>query len=213
MATRFVKFWTAVGILQFASQGLMLYATPFHGTWLVSLLKMIALILLSFGQRLGVAEDIYNGKVVPLYDAYAPEIETQFGRAREHWGKVNDAFKELATLLLKRIAVGGLSGAVSLPNAAGVEAGSQQSQHGQEGDRIAPALPPETATFSTGRHFFAGKADERAETVSGSNASNMRGAIQATIVEAPKPAYEESRALRERFRRQIKERRGGKLVE
>ena len=146
---------------------------------------------------------LYHRNLSPLYDSHAPHVEQYFSNARKHWDEINDAFRELATYLLKRIAVGGLSNAIVLPS-------SEEQSHPSSAQPSATSDPPrqrgallpkETAVFPTGRNFFAGEAEQRAETVINARSGTIGNAIQVAIPEAPRPLYEEARAMRAQFRR------------
>lgn len=217
MAPILIKFWTTYGVVECVAHMLSIYLTPMKGAWLVSVLRAIGLVVMMWGRRLGNVVKLYDRKLVSLFEAQEPEIEAVFARARERGDLINDAFKELATYLLKRIAVGGLSGAVSdLSEAVSAQtvdgdegvAGQRQRAAGVPGRGGSP-LPAETDVFSSGRQFFAG-ADDRADAVANASSDGMGRVIQVAAPEAPKAAYEDLRALRRKLSSRVRQNGKGK---
>lgn len=221
LAPLLVKFWIIYGFADFCSHLLSMYLTPMHGGWLVSILRAIGLVILASGHRLSAAERLYAAKLVPLYEAQEPEVEAMFAQARQRGELIDEAFRELATYLLKRIAVGGLSGAVSdISEAVAAGAEGEQGRAGQATQRRGGGaasegspLPSETTsnTFSSGRQFFAGVPEERAESIASAGvAGNGIGVIRMAAPAPPKAAYEDLRAFRRKLNSRVRQREVGK---
>ncbi|CDF37750.1 unnamed protein product [Chondrus crispus] len=147
--------------------------------------------------------------------------EAIFVQARERGVVIDEAFRELATYLLKRIAVGGLSGAVSdISEAVAAGAEGEQGARAQGRQRAGASAPRDgsrlpseasTNTFSSGRQFFAGAPEERAESIASAGLpGGAMGVIQMAAPEPPKAAYEDLKAFRRKLSSRVKQREKGK---
>lgn len=219
MAPILIKFWASYSLAECGAHMLSIYLTPMNGAWLVSLLRAIGLMVMMWGHRLGKVVELYDLKLVPFYEAREPEIEGAFAQVRERGELVNDAFKELATYLLKRIAVGGLSGAMNDLSEAvsGQSVDGNESVAGQQqraasvrgGGGGGSTLPGETDVFSSGRQFFAGTED-RADAVANASLDGMGRVIKVAAPEPPKAAYEDLRAFRRKLSSRVRQKGKGK---
>lgn len=202
MAPVLIKFWALFGLLESAAHVASLYLSALNGDWLVSLLRAAALLTLCSGRRLSCATRLYDARLVPFYDAQAPEVERLFAKARAVRDEVDDVCRQYATYLLERIEVGGLSGAMADLSAQAEEAKNAQGAvaSGPTQRRAGRALPQDTSVFSSGRQFFAGAPDSRADAVANSSQRGIQGGvIQVAAPEPPKAAYEDLKAMRRKF--------------
>lgn len=215
MTPLLIKLWAVYAVIEFALYILALYLKPFGPTWLPSIIRAAILPYIVWGRRLHHAANIYDTKLVPFFDTYSADIENLFSQAQQFWDELNEAFRELAQHLLNRIAVGGLSGAISPINRDPAPETSQvRRPNGAQQTHEAPsALPHDTRTFSTARLLFAGQPSERADTIGNGSLEAMRGVILHTKPEAPKSAFEDSRALRRQFRNRRHASAAGKILE
>lgn len=204
LATLLVKFWAVYGVVEFGVTVLALYLSPFNLAWAAGVLRAAALWGLSWGRRVPLAERVYDGMLVPFYDSQAVEVDKFLAQMRAACDELNEALRLLATQLLNRIAVGGLSGAVAgAGTPAKDEAGATARAPGVR-RRVGPPLPEDSGTFASDRQFFAGEASDRAATVSSASMEALRSVIRPAPTEMPKAAYEGSRSLRQSFLRKAK---------
>lgn len=216
MAIPLLKFWTIFGFVEWVFYIISLYLSPFQGQWLVSLSRAILFILLSSGQQLSITERIYDRYLIPLYDEHSNEIDQFLTRCKTNWGKVNEELRDLAKLLLMRIAVDGLSGAFPLP--------STQDFDREKPERVKEKklkqqptdvshLADDTEIMTTEQRFFAGAGNDRAQAVRQSITSkNLNGVVQVATAQPPKAPFEDARRLREEFRDRLRRKQSQKTI-
>eukprot|EP00177_Eucheuma_denticulatum_P001650 GFKZ01002970.1.p1 GENE.GFKZ01002970.1~~GFKZ01002970.1.p1 ORF type:complete len:348 (-),score=43.68 GFKZ01002970.1:1285-2328(-) len=237
LAPHLIKFWSLFAFLDSFLHLLHPYLTLFELGSLVTLLRAVILVVLVSGRRFSFAVYLYDNHLMPFYSSHQPEIEHYISALRHTMRRVDDAFKELATYLLQRMAVGGLSGVAQGLSDIFSQAvnqdlnASQQQQHNQQnahqrldsrsmhdqGHRKNGVLVrnAEMGLYERGRQFFAGEPEERAKALRGQSVDDLMGVMQTANAEPPKAAYEEVRELRRQFRRResamgkIKEGGGG----
>lgn len=202
LATAFIKFWSVTAILLFAAHILNTYLTLLHAIWLANFLRVAILLPLCFGRRLRIAVWAYDTILAPFYDSRAEEIEAALTDLSERGALVNDALRELAKALLDRLAVGGLPAVARLPSEIASE--------------TRPSSTPVAATLATHPseelshiRFRPGGPDARANAARDNAARRIPMlpsvdlAIEAASAEPPRPAFDESRAMRQRFRERL----------
>lgn len=204
MAPLLLKMWALYGCVEFATQILSMYLIPFRAEGYISFLRATVLLFLASGRRLYISERIYGQHLCHFYDAHSHEIEQYLEKARHYWQEISDTFQQLANILLKRVAVGGLANAVTFPSAPKPEEEQPATQQTEPGLSASNnRMPQETAVFSTGRNFYAGDAQPRAEALASSRTKNVGALAQTAPAEPPRAAYENARALRQKFRRRL----------
>lgn len=222
MAPVLLKFWTLHGVVECVAHVLTLYLTPFQATWLISVLRAVILLFLTYGRRLSIATTLYEERLAPFYKSHQPEIEQQLFHLRQRMDRVDDAFKELGSYLLNHMAVGGLSGVAKglsqlfaeslrqdldalqqggVEQDATVQNQAQRREAADGRDRARLSSPREGDLFANGRQFFAGEPEERAMAVGyESSTDSLQTVMWLAKAEPPRIAYEGSRAMRRQFK-------------
>lgn len=187
-----------------------------------SVLRATLLLFATVGFKLLRMRHPYDGYLSSLFTANRAEIDIYFSNAHRKWIELNDVLREVALVLLKRVAIGGLPALFSFPTAsqdalnlvhpASRPRDDASVDHASNPHHSLSTLDALSSPTST-RSFFTGPAS-RAEAVGAAAASadNLRGVLQTTTVEHPKAKFENVRALREQFRRRAEMKRAMKKI-
>lgn len=224
LAPQLIKFWSMFAFLDSFLHLLHPYLTVFELGSLVTLLRAFTLLALISGRRFSLAVYLYDTRLVPFYSSHQPDIENYLTALRHAMRRVDDAFKELATYLLQRMAVGGLSGVAQglsdiFSQAINQDLNVSQQQQQQDQRHVHQHLDSrsrheqgqrrngvlvrggEMELYDRGRQFFAGEPEERAKALRGQSVDELMGVMQTANAAPPKAAYEEVKELRRQFRR------------
>lgn len=217
-----LKFWTCYAIFDSLAFMLSLYFSVFKLTWLISLLRALTMLVIISNRRLTAISSLYDNHLKPFYDTNSSEIDSYVDILRTKWRSIDQAFQELAKYLLKRMAVGGLSGVGTALGELFTEAimqdahnkdpsitidSQKQSQHQTLSQQTNTTVDNNDLWGGT-RNFFAGQPEEKAKaiakqvtTTQHTRTNDLINLVKPPNLEMPRGAYEQVKEMRRQFRR------------
>lgn len=205
-----MQFCAVHGVVQFLTFVLTLYLSPLSAAWIPFTLRAALLLAMCYGRQLPLAQILYRRCLAPFYQTHHPQIDAYLATARHKWYDLNETISQVAAVLLKRLSVGGLPALIQFPSvhthlaatstASNADSEPRDATDQTESQDREPRLPQQFSVFPSGGPFFAGQAEHRAKAAASVSIDNLHGAIQSATVVSPKPAFEEARAMRMRFR-------------